>query len=193
MLADELRQEVFARRTASTGWRPYRYHGPSSMRWEPLRPLIIGERSYRYLEALAARLLHLAVEACRRRASTAGELYELLRFPHKLPLLDPDRLLVAAELTRYARPDLLIEQGRPQFLEMNNSNRLGGVGNSTRLAESYARLWPTSGLHPPPSAVTARLRRWPEHIDPLARTDRDERSSPRTGRPATTARSGTTG
>ncbi|GAA3102552.1 hypothetical protein GCM10010464_77540 [Pseudonocardia yunnanensis] len=127
------------------------------MRWEPLRPLIVRECSYRHLEALAARLLQLAVQACRRRASTVGELYAVLRFPHRLPLMDPDRPLVAAELTRYARPDLLIEHGRPQFLELNNSNRLGGTRQSSWLAESYARLCPGSGQYPPPSAVTARF------------------------------------
>jgi hypothetical protein len=81
-----------------------------------------------------------------RSASTAGELYGLLRFPHNLPLLNPERPLVAAELTRYARPDLLIEQGRPQFLEFDNSNRLGGIGRSSRLAEAYARLCPRRPL-----------------------------------------------
>ncbi|GAA1177726.1 hypothetical protein [Pseudonocardia alaniniphila] len=151
----DLRHEFLTRRTEST--RPHRGQRTGGIRWEPLRPLIIEERAYRHLETLAARLLHLAVDACCRRASTAGELYELLRFPHDLPLLDPDRPLVAAELTRYARPDLLIEQGRPQFLELNNSNRLGGMAFSSRLAEAYAQLCPKSGLYSPPSAVTARF------------------------------------
>ena len=70
--------------------------------------------------------------------------------------MDPDRPLVAGELTRYARPDILIEQGRPRFLEFNNSTRLGGVRVTPRLAEAYAGLCPQSGLHPPPSSVTAR-------------------------------------
>jgi hypothetical protein len=70
--------------------------------------------------------------------------------------MDPDRPIVAAELTRYARPDLLIEQGRPRLLEFNNSTRLGGVKVTPRLAEAYAELCPQSGLYPPPSTVTAR-------------------------------------
>jgi hypothetical protein len=70
--------------------------------------------------------------------------------------MDPDRPLVTAELTRYARPDLLIEQGRPRLLEFNNSTRLGGDTVTPRHAEAYARLCPQSGLHPPPSTVTAR-------------------------------------
>jgi hypothetical protein len=70
--------------------------------------------------------------------------------------MDPDRPLVATELTRYARPDILIEHGRPRFLEFNNSTRLGGVKVTPRLAEDYAELCPQSGLYPPPSTVTAR-------------------------------------
>jgi hypothetical protein len=84
-----------------------------------------------------------------------GELYRALRFPCDLPLMDPDQPLVAAELIRYARPDFLIEQGRPRCLEIN-STRLGGANVTPRLAEAYAKLCPQSGLHPPPSAVTAR-------------------------------------
>jgi hypothetical protein len=155
-LPEELRQEFLTRRTASTGWGSYLRQESDGKRWEPLRPVIIGERAYQGLESLAARLLRLAVDACRRRASTLGELYRVLRFPHDLPLMDPDRPLVAAELTRYARPDLLIELGRPRLLEFNNSTRLGGDTVTPRLAEDYARLCPQSGLHPPPSTVTAR-------------------------------------
>ena len=118
--------------------------------------MVLGEQAYRDLEALSIRLLHLAVDACRRRASTLGELHRALRYAHDLPLMDPDRPLVAAELTRYARPDILIEQGRPRFLELNNGTRLGGKTEAPRLAEAYAWLCPHSGLRPPPSTVTAR-------------------------------------
>jgi hypothetical protein len=155
-LPEEVRHEFLARRTASTGWGSYPRQESDGRCWEPLRPVVIGERAYRGLESIAARLLHLAVDACCRRASSLGELARALRFPHSLPLMDPDRPLVAAELTRYARPDLLIEQGRPRLLEFNNSTRLGGAAVTPRLAEAYARLCPQSGLHPPPSTVTVR-------------------------------------
>jgi hypothetical protein len=146
-LPEEVRHEFLARRTASTGWGSYPRQESDGRCWEPLRPVVIGERAYRGLESIAARLLHLAVDACCRRASSLGELARALRFPHSLPLMDPDRPLVAAELTRYARPDLLIEQGRPRLLEFNNSTRLGGAAVTPRLAEAYARLCPQSGLH----------------------------------------------
>jgi hypothetical protein len=155
-LPDEIREEFLTRRMASTGWGTFPLQESDGRRWEPLRPVIIGEQAYRGLESLAARLLHLAVDSCRRRASTLGELYRVLRFTYDLPLMDPDRPLVAAELTRYARPDILIEHGRPRLLEFNNSTRLGGAMVTPRLAEAYARLCPQSGLHPPPSTVPAR-------------------------------------
>ncbi|GAA1252079.1 hypothetical protein GCM10009609_14270 [Pseudonocardia aurantiaca] len=155
-LPELLRHEFLTRRTASNGWGFYPRQESDGGRWEPLRPVVIGERAHQGLESLAARLLRLAVDTCRRRASTLGELHRVLRFPHDLPLMDPDRPLVAAELTRYARPDLLIEQGRPHLLEFNNSTRLGGATVTPRLAEAYAGLCPQSGLYPPPSTVTAR-------------------------------------
>ena len=155
-LPTELRKEFLNRRSASTGWKTDPRRESQGRRWEPLRPMVIGERDYQGLGYLAARLLHLAVDACRRRASTLGELRQLLRFPHELPLMDPDRPLVAEELTRFARPDLLIEQARPRLLEFNNSTRLGGGTTTPKLAEAYAQLCPQSGMHPPPSTVAAR-------------------------------------
>jgi hypothetical protein len=155
-LPTELREEFLNRRSASIGWRTHPRRELQGRRWEPLRPMVIGERDYQGLAYLAARLLHLAVDACRRRASTLGELHHLLRFPHELPLMDPDRPLVAEELTRFARPDLLIEQARPRLLEFNNSTRLGGGTTTPKLAEAYAQLCPQSGMRPPQSTVTAR-------------------------------------
>jgi hypothetical protein len=155
-LPEGLRDEFLARRVDSTGWGRYPRQESDGRRWEPLRPVVIGQPAYRVLESIAARLLHLAVDACRRRASSLGELHRVLRFPHALPLMDPGRPLVAAELTRYARPDILIERGRPRFLEFNNSTRLAGGTVAPRLAEAYTRLCPQGGLLPPPSTVTAR-------------------------------------
>ena len=155
-LPETLRKEFLTRSMDSPGWGRYPRQESDGRRWEPLRPMVIGERAYQGLESIAARLLHLAVDACRRRASNLGELHRALRFPHDLPLMDPGRSLAAAELTRYARPDILIEQGRPRFLEFNNSTRLAGGTLTPWLAEAYARLCPQSGLRAPPSTVTAR-------------------------------------
>ncbi|MDT7706159.1 MAG: hypothetical protein QOG20_1766, partial [Pseudonocardiales bacterium] len=174
-LPEQIREEFVTRRTASTGWGSNPRQEADSRRWEPLRPVVVEERAYRGLESLAARLLRLAVDACLRRAPTLGELNRVLRFPHFLPLMDPDRPLVAAELARYARPDLLTEHGRPRLLEFNNGTRLGGVMVAPRLAEAYARLCPQSGLRPPPSTVNARSAA-------LARTLRAENGHGNAGR-----------
>ncbi len=155
-LPEQLRRELVARRAALPEWGPYQREDRPGRNWEPLRPMVIRERAYRGLESLSTRLLRLAVDACCRRASTVGELHRLLRFPHQILLMDPDRPLVPAELTRFARPDILVERGRPRFLEFNISTRLGGDGVAFWLAEAYVRLCPEIGLRLPPSTVAAQ-------------------------------------
>ncbi|GAA1233351.1 hypothetical protein [Pseudonocardia alaniniphila] len=156
-LPEQLRAEFLARRTESTGWNFHRLQESDGKYWEPLRPVVIGERAYRRLDSITARLLYLAVDACRRRASTVGELKRLLRFPDALVLMDPDRPIVATELIRYARPDFLLEQGRPRLLELNTLPNLGrSVTLCPQLADAYAQLCPHSGLYQPPSTVAAR-------------------------------------
>ncbi|GAA3042724.1 hypothetical protein GCM10010464_03330 [Pseudonocardia yunnanensis] len=174
-LPDELCRELIERRTTSSEWGPYAREGRPGRRWEPLRPMVIRERAYRGLEALASRLLCLAVDACCRRASTLGELHRVLRFPHHIPLMDPDRPLMPAELNRYARPDILIDKGRPRFLELNISTRLGGDAVAYWLAESYVGLCPEIGLRTPPSTVVARC-------EALNRTLQSENGHGRSGR-----------
>lgn len=170
-----LRRELVERRTTSSEWGPYAREGWPGRRWEPLRPMAIRERTYRGLESIASRLLCLAVEACCRRASTLGELHRVLRFPHQIPVMDPDRPLVPAELNRYARPDILIENGRPRFLEFNISTRLGGDAVARWLAEAYVGMCPEMGLRTPPSTVAARC-------EALNRTLRVESGNGRPGR-----------
>jgi hypothetical protein len=174
-LPEELRRELIERRATASEWGPYGREGWPGRRWEPLRPMVIRERAYRGLESIASRLLRLAVEACCRRASTLGELHRVLRFPHQIALMDPDRPLVPAELNRYARPDILIEKGRPRFLEFNISTRLGGDAVARWLADAYVRLCPEIGLRPPPSTVAARC-------DALNRTLRVESGHASSGR-----------
>lgn len=156
LLKNELREQLTAARRASITTVALDARDPNIAHWEPLRPLTLRQQSYRNLESTLSRLLQLAVEACQRRAATAGELHRALRFPYKLPLMDPDRPLRTHELTRFARPDILIERGTPRLLEFNNCPRLGGVTITPRLADSFAQLCPWSGLRAPLSAVAAR-------------------------------------
>ncbi len=155
-IPEAVRDELIARRVASNDPGAFGRQDPVDGRWEPLRPVILGTRAYRRLESIVARLLWLGVESCRRRASTLGELHQALRFPYELPLMDPDGPLVASELTRCARPDLLVEGGQPRVVEFNIGTRLGGGTLAPRMAQGYCRLSPEAGLYPPPSAVIAR-------------------------------------
>jgi hypothetical protein len=150
------REAILARRTEASDWRAYGRQDTDSGRWEPLRPVVLREQSYRSLESIVGRVLELAVQSCRRRASTLGELRQALRFPHELPLMDPDAPLVTADLIRSSRPDVLVERGRPRILEFNIGTRLGGGTVTPRLAEGFAQLCPEAGLYPPMSVVTAR-------------------------------------
>jgi hypothetical protein len=170
LIPEEWRSDMIEARLNSMTTRGLEALDQQTTYWEPLRPLTLDQRAFRHLEEVSFRLLRLAVEACRRRASTVGELHRALRFPHKLPLIDPDRPLGAVELTRYARPDLLIERGRLFLLEFNNCPRLGGVNITSRLADTFARLCPWAGLSPPISAVAARsaalVRTMGGHVGP---------------------------
>jgi hypothetical protein len=155
-IPEDVREEFVAARLASTDWNAFGRQTTASGRWEPLRPVIITDGAFRHLESVLARLLELAVDSCRRRASTLGELRDALMIRWDIPLMDPDAPLDTAELTRCARPDLLIEGGRPRLLEFNIGTRLGGGTLTPRLAEGFARLSPRAGLRPPPSTVAAR-------------------------------------
>jgi hypothetical protein len=155
-LPAEVRDEFVAARLASTDWDAFGRQSTSSGRWEPLRPVILTDTAYRHLESIVARLLELAVDSCRRRAATLGELRDALRIRWDMPLMDPDAPLVTSELTRCARPDLLIEQGRPRVLEFNIGTRLGGGTLTPRMAQGFSRLCPRAGLYPPPSTIAAR-------------------------------------
>lgn len=155
-LPEGLREKFVTRYATATDWWKSQRQDGGSGHWDPMRPVILEKRAYRALESIVARVLTLAVETCQRRASTLGELRDALRFTKPLPLMDPDAPLVASELTRSARPDILIEHGRPRILEINVGTRIGGDIVTPWLAEAFCRLCPEAGLYPPPSVVTAR-------------------------------------
>ncbi|QKW23632.1 glutathionylspermidine synthase family protein [Kitasatospora sp. NA04385] len=129
--------------------------------WRPLRPMVLDRGHYDELGRVSARLMHLVLEACRRRAGNAGELQDALGVPaEQTPLLDrsaplEDGLLVAA------RPDVLYADGVPQFVEFNIDGALGGTLQADLLAERFRdlhRLAPGGErIHAPASAVDARF------------------------------------
>ncbi|MFE9220225.1 hypothetical protein ACFYN3_28230 [Streptomyces lavendulae] len=136
--------------------------------WQPLRPLILTEDAATGLGRLATRLIHLAVDACLRRARTAGDLYDLLRYPRELPLLDRDRPLDRAELTACARPDILIQDGTPRLLELNISTAIAGTRAVDVLASAYRDLWRGPELSPPTSVIETRSAHLAATLPPAA-------------------------
>ncbi|MBB4928210.1 hypothetical protein [Kitasatospora kifunensis] len=113
------------------------------------------------LGMLCARMLELAIEACRRRAADVGQLQELLGAPDGRELLlcptDPiDHALLVA-----ARPDIVYTAGIPRFVEFNIDGSVGGTLQSDLLAQRFLDLLtpldPAVDLTLPPSAVDARF------------------------------------
>lgn len=155
-LPEELREQIVTRHATTTAWWDDECPDRGSGNWDAMRPVVLQKAAYLALGSIVARVLALAVEACQRRASTLGELRDALRFTKPLPLMDPDAPLVASELTRSARPDLLIENGRPRILEINVGTRIGGDTVTPWMAQEFCRLCPEAGLYPPPSVVAAR-------------------------------------
>ncbi|WP_051871333.1 hypothetical protein [Streptomyces sclerotialus] len=129
--------------------------------WRPLRPLFLDRAHYTQVADVSLRLMRLVLEACRRRARTAGELRDVLRVPpERLPLMhgsEPldDSLLIAA------RPDLVYRAGRPMFVEFNIDGSLGGTLQADILARRFRDLFqplaPELELIAPDSAVDSRF------------------------------------
>ncbi|WP_156960630.1 hypothetical protein [Amycolatopsis taiwanensis] len=134
---------------AAEGWQRGR-------RWQPSRPLVFDTVSYARLGEVAARLLRLAVDACRRRASTAGELRALMTDQRPLRLLDHEQPLSHESLLRVARPDVLVCQGVARFVELNIAIPLYGIPTLDQMAAAYARLWTGDSLGVAPPVLRAR-------------------------------------
>ncbi|MFE3519321.1 hypothetical protein [Streptomyces sp. NPDC059166] len=116
---------------------------------------------YEELGRVSARLMTLLLDSCRRRASTAGELQDVLGVdPADTPLLSraeplDENLLVAA------RPDVVYRSGIPWFVEFNIDGALGGTLQADLLASRFrdlCRALPGGNrVDAPPSAVDSRF------------------------------------
>jgi hypothetical protein len=143
--------------------------------WRPLRPLVIDRAEHEHVGRVAARLMRLILDACMRRASTAGELQDLLGVPlAATPLLRRDEPL-GEHLLVSARPDIVYADGVARFVEFNIDGALGGTLQADLLATRFLDCYPEhdngsngndsngngSGsafrLSAPPSAVDARF------------------------------------
>ncbi len=106
-LPADVRDDMLAAGTA--GW-PTVFAGVATYNttWRPLRPVIVRQDRFDALNAVTDRMLELLLDTCRRRASTTGELRELLGTPlDRIRFLDLDepldeRMLIAG------RPDFVV-------------------------------------------------------------------------------------
>ncbi|AYG79106.1 hypothetical protein DWB77_01216 [Streptomyces hundungensis] len=123
--------------------------------WRPLRPLFLSADRFRELGDLTLRASRLVLDACRRRATTAGGLRRALGVPDgRWPLLADDEVL-GEHLLAAIRPDILIERGVPRFVELNIDSALGGASHAAVLGERFIAHYGGGHLLPP-SAVETR-------------------------------------
>ncbi|MGI8665174.1 MAG: hypothetical protein ACR2N4_03965 [Jatrophihabitans sp.] len=137
--------------------------------WRPARPVIMTAAMFQALHEVSDRVAELILQACQRRAGTAGELRQALGVPlGRIRLLDENEPLTG-ELLVSSRPDVLFSDGVPMFVEFNIDGALGGAFDSDNLAANFDKCYQAegitelTGLYPPPSAVDGRLNsvaRW---------------------------------
>ncbi len=113
------------------------------------------------LNEVCDRIAQLILDACRRRARTAGELHRLLDVPEgETRLLDPDEELHEGLLAAY-RPDVLFSGGVPCIVEYNIDSSLGGGFDADTVIQRYAELYRTQdlldGARPAPSLLDQRF------------------------------------
>lgn len=145
--------------------------------WRPTRPLFMDPGHLDDLGRVTARLARLALEACQRRAGTAGELADVLGVPEAyLPLLDRAAPLDAGLLISI-RPDVVYQAGVPKFVELNIEGGVGGTAQvdliAPRFAAAYQRALAAAGppehngirLKAPPPTVAARFAAIRDSLD----------------------------
>ena len=140
-----LRTEILAAGTA--GWQTV-FHEIATYNetWRPLRPVLMDKAWLSELYALSDRMLQLLFECCRRRASTAGELRKLLGIPDgRVEFLDDSEPL-GEHLLQSGRPDILLTDGVPKFVEFNVGSDVGSVWDSEKVSARFLELFRTTGL-----------------------------------------------
>ncbi|WP_030869808.1 hypothetical protein [Streptomyces sp. NRRL S-37] len=129
--------------------------------WRPLRPAFVDRAHYDELGRVSARLMRLILDACRRRATTVGELQDVLGVDEAAtPLLSRAELL-GEHLLGAARPDIVYRSGVPWFVEFNIDGALGGTLQADLLAARFHDLYRSlpggDRIAAPPSAVDSRF------------------------------------
>ncbi|MFC4147532.1 hypothetical protein ACFO0M_14850 [Micromonospora mangrovi] len=139
------------------------FHGRATYnrQWRLARPPVVGADAFRELNEVCDRIAQLILEACRRRAATAGQLRRLLDVPEgETRLLDEDEPLHDGLLAAF-RPDVLLSDGVPCIVEYNIDSSLGGAFDADTVIHRYADLYREQGLldrvRPAPSLLDQRF------------------------------------
>ncbi|MFG1815583.1 hypothetical protein ACGFIF_17575 [Kribbella sp. NPDC049174] len=160
-LSEDVRTALVARGVES--WQQV-YDGVAThnKEWRPLRPPIMSAAAYGQLTDISATVARLILEACLRRATTAGELRRAVGMPvGAIDLLFED-LVLSEELIGGVRADILLAGGTPYVVEANIDSALGGAHDSDGVARRFLSAYDGDpvldavGLTAPPSAVDAR-------------------------------------
>jgi hypothetical protein len=136
----------------------------ASVPWRATRPLFMSRGHLGDLGHIGGRLAQLVLQACRRRAGTAGDLADVLGTRRDdLPLLDRSASL-AEDLLISMRPDIIYSGGVPKFVELNIEGGVGGTLQVDVLAQrfigAYSQALGRTGnrrLHAPAPSVAARF------------------------------------
>jgi hypothetical protein len=128
--------------------------------WQCATPFLLSTADYQFMGRLTLRAAELVLASCLRRAVTAGDLLKALGCPvGRFQLLNHAEPL-GAHLLAAIRPDILLENGVPQFVELNIDGALGGVLQADQIASRFydirQREGRSSKLTTPPPAVDAR-------------------------------------
>ncbi|MEV8374533.1 hypothetical protein AB0P21_17470 [Kribbella sp. NPDC056861] len=144
-LSDDVRAAVLA--AGEAGWQDvFDEIATYNETWRPLRPVLMSKAWLEELYSLSDRMLQLLLECCQRRASTAGELRELLGIPAgRVEFLDDDELL-GDHLVVSGRPDILLTDGVPKFVEFNVGSDVGSVWDSEKVSARFLALFEKSGV-----------------------------------------------
>lgn len=139
------------------------FHGRATYnkQWRLARPPVLTADAFRELNEVCDRIAQLILEACQRRARTAGELRRLLDVPAgETRLLDENEVLHEGLLAAY-RPDVLYSGGVPCIVEYNIDSSLGGGFDADTVVHRYADLYRSQGLldglRPAPSLLDQRF------------------------------------
>ncbi|MPZ82086.1 MAG: hypothetical protein GEV28_17505 [Actinophytocola sp.] len=169
-LADDVRSAMVA--CGKQTWAGiYEGVATKNKKWRPLRPPVMTPEQYGEITGLTERLAKLILDACLRRASTVGELRGLLGVPEgQIEFLDETEPLTE-ELLVAVRPDVLISDGVPKFVECNIDSALGGAYDSDGIARRFLAAYREHGvpesvrLRAPESAVDTRFEAMREQLD----------------------------